>query len=64
MQRSKLLECKKCNKVFEYTDEQSYWQEAGTYSVKLVKCPDCNTINVIRYIDAPGLHVNEDSRYY
>lgn len=61
-QKSK--KCNKCKDYFNYMPSDTYWQEFGTYSGKLVKCPNCGTINVIKYVEAAGLHVNTDKRYY
>lgn len=56
--------CIKCKKVFTFNDSETKWNECSTYSEKLVKCPLCNAINPLRYVDAPGLHVNSDIEYY
>lgn len=56
--------CKKCNSKFTYTDNQSWWDYSGMTDTKLVRCPNCNTINVIKYIESSGLYVNSDQRYY
>ncbi|WP_346961396.1 hypothetical protein [Clostridium sp.] len=56
--------CIKCKEKFIFDDNETKWKECGTYSVKLTKCPHCNTINPLKYVDAPGLHVNSDIKYY
>ena len=57
--------CKKCKSKFSYTPEDTYWDENGYgYSTKLVKCPDCGCINVIKYDEDSGLDLNSDLRFY
>lgn len=56
--------CMKCSDGFSYTEEDAKWHECSTYSVKVVKCPHCKAVNVLRYIEDSGLHVNTDERYY
>ena len=46
--------CKKCGKVFEYTEDQTWWDFKGIdYDAKLVKHEECGCINVIRYEEMP-----------
>ena len=55
-------QCKKCKSNFYYTSDDTFWNENGMSSTKLVKCPDCGCIQAIRY---GKLHdVNFDERYY
>lgn len=56
--------CTKCKKNFVYFPEETWWNHYGTYSVKLCKCPNCNTIQSVKFIEASGLDVNNDERYY
>lgn len=56
--------CIKCKDDFVFTPEDIKWIEHGTYSEKIVTCPYCGCINVVKYVDASGLHVNDDKRYY
>lgn len=56
--------CVKCSERFEFLQEDTWWDYSGYTDVKLVKCPNCNTINPIKYRDTPGLYVNTDKRYY
>ncbi len=53
--------CVKCGNEFEYSQDETWWNENGMSSTKLVKCP-CGCIQAIKY---GKLHdVNKDSRYY
>lgn len=56
--------CIKCNSAFDYTENNTRWYERSTYSEKVVECPCCKSINVIKYIDAAGLYTNTDQRYF
>ena len=56
--------CTKCKEEFIYMPNEIQWKEFGTYSAKITTCPYCNTINILKYIDAPGLYVGKDKRYY
>ena len=56
--------CNKCGQDFEFTNEDCWWQEYSSYSLKLVKCPHCGCVNVIREIEDRSLNLNFDSRYY
>lgn len=53
--------CIKCGNRFEYLPEDTFWDEHGSSSTKLVKCP-CGCIQAVKY---GTLHdVNNDERYY
>lgn len=53
--------CIKCGERFDYLPKDTYWDENGTSSTKLVKCP-CGCVQAIKY---GNLHeVNKDIRYY
>ena len=57
--------CKKCSAPIEVINNQCWFYETGLgYSVKLMKCPECSTINVIKCYEDPWLDVNNDKRYY
>lgn len=57
--------CKKCNKQFHFENDTTYWNDSGLgYSTKITECPNCGTVNVIKYIEDKGLYVNTDPRYY
>ena len=59
------LKCKKCKENFVYHPKDTYWDDNGYgYSVKLIKCPFCGCINVVKYYEDRGLYVNYDNRYY
>ena len=57
-------QCKKCKSKFDYTDTDTFWDYSGMTDTKLVRCPNCGTINVVKYIEPIGLYVNSDQRYY
>ena len=64
MGKSKLT-CKRCGQSFEYTSEDTYFDNQGFgYSTKLVKCSHCNTPNVIKHHEDKWLDVNNDEKYY
>lgn len=47
--------CKKCNMIFYYRESDAFWNYEGMdYDAKLVKCPLCNCINVIKYVEMPN----------
>lgn len=56
--------CKKCGLNFVFKSDECKYYEFGTYSDKTVICPECGCINSVRTIDALGLNVNFDQRYY
>lgn len=58
-------ECKKCKTIFSYTPDQIRWDEHGYgYSTKLVACPECGCMNVIKYEVDSGMDINNDERFY
>lgn len=59
-----LVQCKKCTHVVRYNNNDTYWDESGSCSVKLVKCPLCGTPIIIKYEEELSLYVNEDERYF
>ena len=60
----KVYTCKKCHNTFCYEPDEVKWYEFGTYSDKTITCPECGCVNSIKYVDAPGLYVNTNARYY
>ena len=56
--------CKKCHESFIYKPDAIWWVERGTYSEKLVKCPECGCVNVVKYIDGFNQNPNIDYRYF
>lgn len=57
--------CVKCKEDFVFDPEDIFFDERGTgYSTKLVKCPYCGSINIIKYYVDKSLDVNNDARYY
>lgn len=56
--------CTKCKENFVYMPDEIKWFDYGTYSAKTTTCPYCGNINVIKYVNASGLYVNDDNRYY
>lgn len=54
--------CIKCKKEFEYSQADTWWDENGSSSTKLVSCPKCNCAQPIQF---GYIHdVNNDERYY
>lgn len=46
--------CCGCHNRFEYTNEETWWDYKGMdYDAKLVRCPDCGAVNVIKYLEMP-----------
>lgn len=56
--------CKKCDLIFDYNQEDAFWKEFSTYSVKLIRCPKCGCLNTVRIIEDESLQVNFDEKYY
>lgn len=47
--------CIKCSDRFRYEPEETWWDYRGfDYDAKLVKCPHCGCINVIKYVEMPN----------
>lgn len=58
------VNCPKCD-WFMVDKESTYFDEAGTYTTRLAKCPYCGEIRVVEFIeDKSSLYVNDDDRYY
>ena len=54
--------CIKCKQDFIFFPEETWWNENGSSSTKLVKCPSCGCVQAVKY---GSLHdVNMDMRYY
>ena len=56
--------CKKCNSNFVFKSDETRWIEHGTYSEKVVDCPECKCVNVVRYADGFNQNPNWDKRYF
>ena len=56
--------CKKCKSNFVFKADETYWVEQGMYSEKVVKCLECNCINVVRYADGFNQNPNWNKRYF
>lgn len=61
-EKTSIKKCIKCNEYFSYTQEDTWWDENGMSSTKLVKCPYCNCVQAIKYGKLQDL--NNDERYY
>lgn len=60
-----LEQCRRCSQTFHYVNSDTFWDEGGSgYSTKLVRCPICGALNVIRYEEDYGLNINYDPRFY
>ncbi len=45
--------------------EKSLWDESGYgYSTKLLKCPQCGIIYILKYIEDENINLNYDLKYY
>lgn len=58
--------CKKCGSYFKFNNNDAYFDEHGFgYSTKLVKCPECGSINVLYTLEDFGISkLNSDERLY
>ena len=58
--------CKKCGSSFKFKPDECFWDEKGYgYSTKLVRCSECNCINVIEHVEDYGFaKMNTDRRLY
>ena len=56
--------CSKCKENFVYFPDEVKWIDYGTYSVKVCTCPYCGTVQSIKFENASGLNLNNDSKYY
>lgn len=56
--------CKKCGLNFVFKSDECRWVEHGMYSEKIVNCPKCGCINVIKYVDGFNQNPNLDKRYF
>ena len=46
--------CCRCKKDFTYKNEETWWDFKGMdYDAKLVRCPLCGCINIIKYEEMP-----------
>ncbi len=54
--------CIKCKEDFVYFHNETYWDESGSSSVKLVKCPYCKTPQALKF--GRLYDTNNDTRYY
>lgn len=56
--------CEQCCEIFEENINDIIWDENGGYSTKLVKCPTCGHLNIVKVIYDNWFDVNNDERYY
>lgn len=54
--------CRRCNMNFNWSDEEAFWDYKGYSPTKLVTCPECKTIQAVKYESEQN--VNFDERYY
>ena len=65
-----MIKCKACKEYYDLNIQNVWWDEQGSYPVKLASCPYCNEIRVIRFgdntIDSSTFryNLNLDERYY
>lgn len=59
------ITCCQCGESHEYSENEVKWDEGGYgYSTKLVECPYCKQLNIVRNHEDFGLDVNKDKRFY
>lgn len=47
-----IVNCYHCNHIFRYQPEDTWYDEHGSgYCTKLVKCPECGQIIIIKYLN-------------
>lgn len=57
--------CKKCKTDFIFLPHEAFWDDHGYgYSTKLVKCPYCGQVTVVKHQIDRSLNMNNDKRYY
>ena len=56
--------CIKCKESFVFKPGEAFWIERAMYSEKVVKCPYCGCVNVVKYIDGFNQNTNCDRRYF
>ena len=59
----RMRKCKHCKNTFSYEDIDTKWNYAGCSDTKIVECPLCNNVNIIRYWDCT-INPNTDNRYF
>ena len=63
--KEKYGHCKSCDSTFKYQPEDMWFDNRGFgYSTRLTRCPFCNKIVVLEYMEDYGLDVNNDKRFY
>lgn len=56
--RKKRHRCAKCAGHFDYVERDTWWDYKGMdYDAKLVECPECGCINVIKYVEMPDREI-------
>lgn len=63
-QSKQYKKCTKCKENFSYMPDEIQWADYGTYSTKFIICPNCGSIQIIKYENAFGLDVNNDDKFY
>ena len=46
-----LVICKRCKRAIQYSGKDIVWKSGYGYDAKIVVCKECNTPNVIKYIE-------------
>ncbi len=65
VEKERHKKCIKCKEDISYKNSETFWDENGFgYSTKLIKCKNCNCINVIKHIQDKSMELNNDKRYY
>lgn len=60
-----IVQCKKCNKKYQYDLNKIEYDNSGYgYLTKLIRCPYCGKVKIIKHIEDKSLDVNNDERFY
>lgn len=48
------IRCSRCDREFTVAEQCTWWDLKGSgYDTKLVRCPLCDQVNIVKYIDEP-----------
>ena len=60
----RIRKCKYCDNSFSYATIDCKWDYKGSIDTKIITCPLCNRVNIIRYWDSKIQNPNTDNRYF
>lgn len=69
MKKTIVRQCCRCQIYFKFTRDDTFFNEEGTgYSARLIKCPKCGHIHIVRFIEDYAMQMLGDDgldyRYY